>query len=66
MMTSPMPFADFEIAYEELARAIDRAGPEGEALFLTKLVLTLASKIDRLDIFLEAMRIAEERTDASA
>ena len=31
-----------ERLYDALAEAIDRAGPEGEALFLTKLVLLLA------------------------
>ena len=40
----PMPFADLEIAYEQLAVAIDRAGPRHEALFLAKLVLLLVQK----------------------
>ena len=34
-----------ERLYDALAAAIDRAGPEGEALFLTKLVLLLANQI---------------------
>lgn len=34
-----------ERLYDALAEAIDRAGPEGEALFLTKLVLLLANQI---------------------
>lgn len=37
-----MPFEDFENVYERLASAIDRAGPDNEALFLAKLVLLLA------------------------
>ena len=36
---SAMPFEDFETAYEALAMAIDSAGPEREALFLTRLAL---------------------------
>ena len=34
---STMPAEDFEAAYETLAMAIDSAGPEREALFLTRL-----------------------------
>ena len=34
-----------ERLYDALAEAIDRAGPEKEALFLTKLVLLLANQI---------------------
>ena len=34
-----------ERLYDALAEAIDRAGPEGEALFLTRLVLLLANQI---------------------
>ena len=34
-----------ERLYDALAEAIDRAGPEGEALFLTKLALLLANQI---------------------
>ena len=34
-----------ERLYDALAEAIDRAGPEGGALFLTKLVLLLANQI---------------------
>ena len=34
-----------ERLYDAMATAIDRAGPEGEALFLTKLVLLLANQI---------------------
>lgn len=34
-----------ERLYDALAEAIDRAGPEKEALFLTKLALLLANQI---------------------
>lgn len=40
----PMPFADLEIAYEQLAEAIDTATPANEALFLAKLVMLQAQK----------------------
>lgn len=33
---------DFETVYEALASALDTAGPEKHALFLTKVVLMLA------------------------
>ena len=36
---SKMPFDDLEAAYEALATAIDTAGAEREALFLTRLAL---------------------------
>ena len=39
-----MPSEDFEAAYETLAVAIDSAGPEHEALFLTRLALLLATR----------------------
>ena len=39
-----IPFEQLEIIYERLADAIDRAGRENEALFLTKLVLLLAQR----------------------
>ena len=34
-----MPFEDLETAYETLATAIDTAGAQREALFLTRLAL---------------------------
>lgn len=41
-----MSFDDLEAVYERLAAAIDRAGPEDEALFLAKLALALAHRLD--------------------
>jgi hypothetical protein len=41
----PMPFEDLEQTYAALAQAIDRAGRDNEALFLTKLALLLAHEI---------------------
>ncbi len=42
---STLPFEQLEHVYEHLATAIDRAGPEHEALFLAKLVLALAHEL---------------------
>ena len=39
---STLAFSQLEAVYDELAQAIDQVGPEGEAVFLTKLVLSLA------------------------
>lgn len=38
----PLPFDAMERIYDRLADAIDRAGPDNEAVFLTKLVLLMA------------------------
>lgn len=56
--TSPMSFAHLEQAYEELAEAIDRAGPANEALFLTKLALLLAQRNGDLGIFQRSIAAA--------
>jgi hypothetical protein len=53
-----MPFEDLERAYETLAQAIDRAGPEHEALFLTRLALVLAHRMGRVDVFEHAVATA--------
>jgi hypothetical protein len=55
---SGMPFEDLEKVYECLAGAIDRAGPDSEALFLTKLALTLGHKLGDAAAFAEAVAIA--------
>ena len=39
-----LPFKDLEQFYEALAQAIDTVAPAEESLFLTKLVMTLASR----------------------
>ena len=46
-----MPPSDFEIAYETLATAIDSAGPEREALFLTRLALVLGHELGDIAVF---------------
>jgi len=55
---SAMPPADFEIAYEALASAIDTAGPEREALFLTRLALVLGHELGDIAVFRDAIRTA--------
>ncbi|WFU14172.1 hypothetical protein [Bradyrhizobium sp. CB3481] len=55
---SAMPFDDFETAYETLATAIDQAGAEREALFLTRLALVLAHELGDIAAFKSAIRTA--------
>lgn len=42
VLQAPLPFEAMERVYDRLADAIDRAGPDNEAVFLTKLVLLMA------------------------
>jgi hypothetical protein len=42
MSMSPLTFEQLEALYDELATAIDRAGPAHESVFLAKLVLKMA------------------------
>ena len=55
---SAMPADDFETAYEALAMAIDAAGAEREALFLTRLALLLGHQLGDIEAFKEAIRTA--------
>ena len=55
---STMPSADFETAYETVATAIDSAGPEREALFLTRLVLVLGHELGDIAVFRNAIKTA--------
>ena len=57
---STMPPGDFETAYETLATAIDSAGPEREALFLTRLALLLGHELGDIVAFRNAIRSALE------
>ena len=57
---STMPSEDFEAAYESLAMAIDSAGPEREALFLTRLALLLGHELGDIAAFKRAIRTALE------
>ena len=55
---SQMPFDDLEAAYETLAIAIDTAGEQREALFLTRLALVLAHELGDIAAFKRAARRA--------
>lgn len=57
---STMRTEDFEAAYETLATAIDSAGPEREALFLTRLALLLGHELGDIAAFRNAIRTALE------
>ena len=41
---STLTFEQLETLYDELATAIDRAGPEQESVFLAKLVVSMAQE----------------------
>lgn len=60
---SAMPFEDFETAYETLATAIDQAGPEHEALFLTRLALVLGHELGDISAFRKAVETALDRLE---
>jgi hypothetical protein len=55
---STMSPADFETAYETLATAIDSAGLEREALFLTRLALVLGHELGDIAVFQNAIKTA--------
>jgi hypothetical protein len=57
---SAMPFEEFEQAYEALASAIDSAGMEREALFLTRLALVLGHELGDINAFRTAIATALE------
>ena len=57
-MTSPATPEQLERMYESLALAIDRAGPENEALFLARLALALGQALGDPDAFDAALAIA--------
>lgn len=57
-MNRPLSFNELEQVYDLMARAIDEAGAENEALFLSKLGITLAHRLGDLDAVREAIDIA--------
>jgi hypothetical protein len=60
---SAMPFEDFEVAYEALATAIDSAGAQREALFLTRLALVLGHELGDITVFRNAIKTALDGLD---
>jgi hypothetical protein len=57
---SQIPSDDLEAAYEALAVAIDTAGGQREALFLTRLSLVLAHELGDIAAFKRAVQTALE------
>ena len=57
-MNRPLSFNELEQVYDLMARAIDEAGADNEALFLSKLGITLAHRLGDLDAVREAIDIA--------
>jgi len=57
---SQIPSDDLEAAYEALAVAIDSAGEQREALFLTRLALLLAHELGDVAAFKRAVQTALE------
>jgi hypothetical protein len=57
---STIPFEDLETAYETLAVAIDSAGAQREALFLTRLALLLSHELGDIAAFKSAIGTALE------
>jgi hypothetical protein len=55
---STMSFEDLEAAYEALATAIDSAGAQREALFLTRLALLLGHELGDISVFRNAVKTA--------
>jgi hypothetical protein len=55
-----LPFDDLETAYEALATAIDTAGEQREALFLTRLALLLAHELGDIATFKRSVQTALE------
>ena len=53
-----LPFHDLEDVYDLLAEAIDRAGPDHETLYLTKLALVLGHFLGDKARISEAIEIA--------
>lgn len=41
---SALTFSELEVFYDELANAVDAAGPDHESVFLAKLVLSMAQE----------------------
>jgi len=53
-----LPFEDLEDVYDLLSTTLDRVGEENHALFLAKLVMTMAHKCNDMDLVRDAVAIA--------
>lgn len=61
-MNRSLEFVELERVYDLIAQAIDDAGEEGEAVFLSKLCITLAHRVGDLALVEEAVRSAAGKT----
>jgi len=59
-MNVTMEFEDLEKVYDLLAEAIDRVGPDNEAIFLSKVCLVLSHKIGDLNLVEESIKAGEQ------
>lgn len=55
-----LEFQELEQVYDLMAQAIDQVGEEGEALFLTKLCITLAHRLGAIEAVEDAIIIAKQ------
>ena len=60
MNEQSLSVADLEEIYRRLAEAIDQAGPDKEALLLTKIVLLLANRVNGIRFVHEAIDVASK------
>ena len=60
--TSPhtLDIAGLETVYDQLATAIDTAGPQRSELFLVKLVLLAAERLGSASVFSELVQAAQQ------
>lgn len=59
MFEHGLPAPDFELAYEQLAAALDRVGAARESEFLARLALLLMQAAPEREAVLAAIRAAE-------
>jgi hypothetical protein len=63
---STLTFNQLETLYDELAAAIDQAGPDQEAVFLSKLVLSMAQEFGHADTISALIRRCLQEPPAPA
>ena len=57
-LSTGLPIGELETVYDELARAIDQAGPERSELFLVKLALLQAQALGSAEAFRAQLQAA--------
>lgn len=63
---SKLAFDDLELVYEQMAVAIDQAGPEQESLFLAKLALALAQECGDRAVIEDCIKMALQDIEKEA